>query len=368
MAIELASMGTLGLMDQIQSEEWLDRFLSSGCILASDSETVWVGWGDVRRSSTPSSSRLSLFAPDFLLEDLRPWFLFEFGASIGLRDLADRLNSAPTHPNLQWEQPSFEEFSEVFDDIQHHIARGDLSKAVPVIIRSAAVRVDPALRLRTVLNALEIAQTSSLLPYGFWTEDGEGMIGATPEILFDQTSPQDLETMALAGTRRLDKGGESLLDDPKEMFEHQVVVDGIVNRLERFGTVKVEQTKEIRLPALIHLHTGISVHSDSNVAFGEWVDALHPTPAIGAWPREQGWKWLRSQATANSRRRYGAPFAIIPPGETSGRCVVAIRNLQWEKGEAWVMAGCGIVGASQLDREWSELHAKLDSVQGALGL
>ena len=39
-----------------------------------------------------------------------------------------------------------------------------------------------------------------MMAYGFWTEADEGMIGATPELLFEQTR-DGLETMALAGTR-----------------------------------------------------------------------------------------------------------------------------------------------------------------------
>jgi menaquinone-specific isochorismate synthase len=158
------------------------------------------------------------------------------------------------------------------------------------------------------------------------------------------------------------------LNDPKEVYEHQVVVSGIVERLRPFGAVAVGETGEIRLPTLIHLHTRIRVPSCNHFEFSDWVTALHPTPAIGAWPLEAGWRWLRSQSNAQSRKRYGAPFGLIPPGQTTGRCLVAIRNLQWDSERAWITAGGGIVAASVLEREWSEFNSKLDSVQEALGI
>jgi isochorismate synthase EntC len=368
MAIETASASSLGLMTQIQDESWLDNFLASGCVLASDDGRVWVGWGNIRSSEKPDPSLLSLFAPDFLLADPRPWRLFESSELMSLRDLIARLDACPERDKaIEWNEPSFERFVGVFKDIQEHIASADLSKAVPVISRQAAIRVGPTMRARAIRNALKAAEGSPLLPYGFWDGD-EGIIGATPELLFDQQTPRDLETMALAGTRRQDGQGISLLTDPKEVFEHQVVVDGIVERLSPFGEVNVEETHEIRLPALIHLHTGIGVHARRDFEFADWVGALHPTPAIGAWPRDPGWRWLCAQSDSTTRRRFGAPFGLIPPGQTSGRCLVAIRNLQWDASHAWISAGSGIVAASRLEREWSELNSKLDSVQEALGI
>ncbi len=369
MAIETAIMDSLGLMESIEGDQWLRQFLASGCILSSDSDRVWIGWGDVRRSHEPSGSRLSLFAPDFMLSDPRPWLLYEYAAELSVSTLLARFaDLGPVKDPIAWDQPSHSDFVSVFNDIQSRISSGELSKAVPVIVRSSIGPFGVTLRAHALRAALKVAQRSPLLPYGFWTPEGEGMIGATPEILFDQRSGRDLTTMALAGTRGIGSETGSLLNDPKEMFEHRVVVDGIVDRLSPFGEVAVGDTQEVRLPALIHLHTGISVRAGTDVEFADWVEALHPTPAIGAWPREAGWRWLRSQTDASSRMRFGAPFGLIPPGQTSGRCVVAIRNVQWDATRAWVMAGSGIVGASKLEREWVELQSKLDSVQGALGI
>src|SRR5690606_7658859 len=89
----------------------------------------------------------------------------------------------------------------------------------------------------------------SLIPYGFWSFDGdvvEGMIGATPEVLFSNRigrkngQADRIETMALAGTRAKTSdpdGAKRLFEDPKERHEHQIVVDDIMVELSRFGEI-----------------------------------------------------------------------------------------------------------------------------------
>lgn len=364
MAVQSAS--TIHQTPLPQDERWLEEFLRSGCIFPSRSNRVWVGWGDAKRSTFPIESRLSVFAPDFLLDEPHPWHAFGGGMEMSFEELAEVLSEElPPQPNVVWQEPDRRPFEAAFGDIQTRIAAGELSKAVPSIVRTTATDFSPSRRAHALRHLLKAAKDSPLMPYGLWSEE-EGMLGATPEILFDQLPSGDLETMALAGTRRPNGHDESLLNDPKEVFEHQVVVNGIVERLLPFGQVEVGPTHEIRLPALVHLHTRICVRDCDHVGFSEWVAALHPTPAIGAWPLEAGWRWLRSQTNAQSRKRYGAPFGLIAPGETIGRCLVAIRNLQWDANHAWITAGGGIVAASVLEREWSELNSKLDSVQEAL--
>jgi menaquinone-specific isochorismate synthase len=354
------------------SHEWIRSFLESGSIVSSNDTMAWVGWGEANRSARASERRLSVFAPDFMLEDREPWTLYEFGAEIEIESLIQALapfDRAPVE-SFEWNQPSREPFAREFEDLQRLIVAGVLSKAVPVIARTSPNGLDIYHRASVLRKALRVTQGFPMTTFGFWTTlddpGGQGMIGATPEILFRQNGL--LRTMALAGTRRVDSTEGSLLDDPKELLEHRFVIEGIASRLEPFGEVRIGETSELRLPSLIHLHTPIEVAPAFDVRFEEWVTALHPTPAIGAWPLEEGWTWLRAQPIAKTRRRFGAPFGMIAPNHEEGKCVVAIRNVQWTANESMVLAGCGIVGPSKLDREWSELHAKLDAVQEALGL
>jgi menaquinone-specific isochorismate synthase len=209
--------------------------------------------------------------------------------------------------------------------------------------------------------------------YGLWDER-EGILGATPEILFQRLSNDlsRLKTFALAGTR-FHQSSTPLLEDSKELQEHRWVVEGISHSLEKFGQLTCEKTRELILPQLSHLFTPIEVvlnahwHDQSPVElFNELVRSLHPTPALGAFPREAGMQWLRSYRTLQDRMRSGAPFGILGQ-DGSQLCLVSIRNIQWKNSQIFVGAGCGVIAESQLDRESAELLAKIRSIQRIFG-
>ncbi len=348
----------------------LDAFLSSGCLALDRNGRAWLGWGGFTRTGGPQAGRISFYAPDFFLRDERPWRVYERSAHVDMDVLVGALDRFATPSSTPtWRSSSFEAFAASFDDIQRRIAAGSLVKAVPFIARRARVEFDASRRAAVLASALRRCRGASLQAYGVWNDEG-GMVGTTPETLFEERAQRDalpyLATMALAGTRSL--GAPSLLLDPKEMHEHQVVVDGIVERLSPLGQLRVGMTDELRLPTLVHLHTPIEAHPARRVGFDEWVAALHPTAAIGAWPKAAGWRWLQDQPNAEERGRYGAPLGVVPPNETVGTCLVAIRNVQWSGEEARILAGGGIVAGSQVEREWREFNAKADSIQGALGL
>ncbi|MHB8635566.1 MAG: chorismate-binding protein [Fimbriimonadaceae bacterium] len=348
-------------------DAWFQEFLKSGAVLSQGNGRVWIGYGAVRRSARPSPDGLSTYAPDFLLKDETPWLVYDAGVEMAAGDLAQRLDAVSGGGNMDWRRPDHEAFAIAFEDVQLQISTGVLLKAVPIVARKSPTPLGAAHRAQALRRALAVASTYPMAAYGFWTDAGDGMIGATPELLFEQT-PSGLFTMALAGTRPVHSERGSLLDDPKEMLEHRFVIEGIQARLAPLGPVTTGSTSEIRLPTLIHLHTPIRLTPSAAIDFQDAVAALHPTPAIGAWPLEHGWSWLRAQANATSRRRFGAPFGVLPPDGSSAKCVVAIRNVQWSSAGAVIHAGCGVVGPSLLDREWSELEAKLDAIQQALGL
>lgn len=206
---------------------------------------------------------------------------------------------------------------------------------------------------------------SSLYVHGFWNTDG-GLLGATPETLFVIRGKQ-LTTMALAGTcPKSDSERPSLLEDPKEREEHDLVTQDIVQVLSAYGRVHSEGPFLLELPTLWHLKTNIELTLQKPVDPRELIRRLHPTPALGVFPRAAGYQWLREEPGQEGRARYGAPFAFIFPDEVV--CLVAIRNLQWNKEESLIGAGGGVVAASELEREWRELRKKRESVKKILGL
>jgi menaquinone-specific isochorismate synthase len=347
--------------------ETLASFIAEGGFVSGSDDSVWIGIGPAKLGLWAEEGKLSLYAPDFFLTEAHPWRIYEHFLKVSAPVLIEALASVAETPQVTgWQRSAFSDFESDFKAIQREIEAGNLLKAVPFIARRGHADLGPNQRAAILLSALRRCVGQPLQTYGFWSSV-EGLVGTTPETLFVETAnPRGLFTMALAGTRT--PNTPSLLDDPKEVTEHRIVVEAIVERLSPLGTLTTGPTTELELPTLAHLITPIEVVPNHDVEFQEWVTALHPTPAIGAWPLEFGWDWLKNQPNAEDRNRYGAPFGFVPPDSQAGTCLVGIRNVQWNRNEIKVLAGCGIIAASQVEREWKELNAKLDSIQLALGL
>lgn len=375
-------------------QDALAEFLRSGWLLSLDADWVLLGWGDWRESSSPPDERNScaVYAPDFYLKDERPWKWTAHWdrvdrnrfASLVLTGLAANVNSdmcsktgalaSPKHEKIRWLEPQLEFFENAWKAIDGGFSERGLQKAVPVVFSRANEHFGPGRRLTSLAEL--VGQPTSLYLYGMWSETS-GLIGASPELLFSWSGAQSdcLETMALAGTRAKGSGLDAiiLLKDPKERFEHQLVVDDLKERLSQIGDVMIGPIEVLELPTLLHLQTRIQARPRSALSFESFVRHMHPTPALGVSPRRLGFEEMRRWDDPEMRGRFGAPFgAQIGAGDDleAGQlhCIVAIRNVQWDGDRIKLGSGCGIVGESRLEREWKELSLKRESVKKALHL
>lgn len=264
----------------------------------------------------------------------------------------------------QFRGPHQDSFESSFRTIQGKIQRGEIEKAVPMVAATAEQVPSAADLAHSIFNLLGLPTNLNI--FGFW-QKGHGLIGATPEILFDLTGTT-LRTMALAGSCPKADAGQrvSLLKDPKEMKEHQLVVDDLALKLRPLGWLRQDRTTTVELPTIIHLLTQFELSGVSKTP-RELMRYLHPTAAMGVAPRAYGYQWMKELPDQKERGYFGAPI-VFKTGPTDARCVVAIRSLFWNEKSTSVFAGCGIVAASVFEREWSELNAKIDSVYRMMGL
>ena len=347
-------------------------FLSSGCLFALNSTELFIGWGGFKKTSLSEDG--SIYAPDFYMTDENPWFKPRF-SEVVKREFFTRhllpkmaLEVKPNRQGFQWVEPAREGFEQQVEVIRRHFASGRLQKAVPVV-HAQAREIMTQDRLLAILDRMS-SSPQSLIPAGFWDfEEGQGLLGATPERLFSVDPQGLLITMALAGTRAKTSNSDEaqkLFDDPKERREHQFVIDDLKTRLETLGHVTVGETRIAELPTLFHLKTSIEV-SNVSADFETLARTLHPTPALGVSPRAFGLENIREWDDASLRHRYGAPFGLVHSQFRD--CLVAIRNVQWSNHQAPTLgSGCGFLEESNVAREWSELQLKRDSVKKVLGV
>ena len=334
-----------------------EAFLQHGFFLQWDNQRDLIAWGASSRAASPQVGEISCYIPDFYMEDDKPWCIFEHG---GLFERSGSWSKPPVTPRT-WQEPQQEDFSWVFNLVQDHIRADELNKAVGIVFAKSHGEISWAEKLRAFQQTPCL---QGLQLYGWW-QGGEGILGCTPELLFSYNPDRKhLRTMALAGTQK--PKAPALLKDPKESFEHQLVVTAIHKSLSHLGFVHIKPTYEWDINLIQHLRTDMEVEVHKNINLNELCQFMHPTPALGISSSKLHWKWLKEIDPPVPRKRFGAPFgAILPNGH--GKILVAIRNIQWFDGKSYLGSGCGIVKQSQLDHEWEELSIKRHSTKQSLG-
>lgn len=351
-----------------------EHFLHSGTLFSVSPDKVIIGWGKRVQSDSPAPKGIpSFYFPDFFLADQTPWCSHETWGEFHLDELIEMLEklqlSEPFQP-LQWQLFSKGAFKINFDALKDLLISGALVKGVPYIFETAKAKMTPERLKASLLTLLRTVKQKPLHGYGFW-EDGHGILGATPELLFRSSCPNNLtlETMACAGTEKSGTPDSIRLKSPKERHEHELVIQGVRDSISSLrGTLHVHETRLLKLPLLNHLLTPLTVTFPKEISFELIVKALHPTPALGAIPRPEGMRWLHQLQADLPRQRYGAPVAIIDANRNYTTCAVAIRNVQWQDEWMGIGSGCGVVLESDFEQEWDELLLKIASIKEILAL
>ena len=207
-------------------------------------------------------------------------------------------------------------------------------------------------------------------------EGGSGFFGATPERLVSLRG-RTVETDALAGTTgRGETPAEDewlareLLDDAKNVHEHELVADTVREQLEPFAaSVAAGERRVRRLATVQHLHTPITAELSDDRHVLELVEALHPTPAVGGLPPDRALQTIH-ETEPFDRGWYAAPVGWIDAAG-NGAFAVAIRSAVATPRRATLFAGVGLVADSDPDREWDEIQLKyrpiLDELEAGNG-
>lgn len=356
---------------KIQPEE-VETFLGNGWFMGLGPERCLVAWGKPKKAKAPTTGQLQFYVPDFYLSEKSPWVTFENVVVTDRASLIEVLDVLARQPQLDLvlQDPAFVDFESKFQKIQEAIARGQIRKAVPVVLAKADCSMTKSMRARFIRNLLQSALRPT--PYGYLTPT-RGVLGASPEKLFSYDARTgELRTMALASTRATElEKTKSLAEDPKEMFEHELVVQGLKTKLSSIGDWHVSPTYVWDIGRLSHLRTDFSIELAPDTKpldlFVQMSELLHPTAALGISPVTADWRFLKTFDGADDRGFFGAPFGVMSPDGCS-QVLVAIRNLQWDENGIRIGTGCGIVEQSRVQEEWQELEIKRQSIYEFLGL
>lgn len=345
------------------------NFLESGALLRVSANNWFLLEGPFTPSAENPDGKVALFHPDFFLDSTNKYWIPKSFYRLTDDEMRALVSKVPAEvlPEMVWKPAELESFSASYGAILERIHHGPLKKAVPIVFEKSTEVLGPG-RIVAMIKQL-LKASPNLYVFGSW-QDGQGILGATPEVLLRQDG-RTLKTMALAGTCPKDDSRErtSLLDDAKERFEHDLVVQDILQSLANYGAIQTNGPEILELPTLFHLKTDIQceIPAGKDFSFFDACRALHPTPALGVSPRDSGYAWLKSLPEQQGRRGFGAPWGLSW-SKDEALCLVAIRNIQWDSNGSRIGSGCGIVAQSDLKQEWRELSQKRNSVKKVLGL
>jgi len=262
--------------------------------------------------------------------------------------------------SYKYEMDDYKAWKQMFSAANNAISRKEVNKVV--ISRQVKIQSDTSINVESVMQKL-LKQNINSFVFSYF-KDGKTFLGATPEILVQKEINKVL-SYALAGTiirsnenDELQK--EALLKDTKNRYEHQIVIDSIVDVMKKFTEeLIVDETKILTLKNIHHLQTRIH-GKDKNSTLLQWVKRLHPTPALGGNPVNKALELIRKYEK-HERGLYAAPIGIIDENG-DGIFVAGIRSALIEKNIAYAYAGCGIVDKSNCEVEYIETKNKLKTI------
>lgn len=213
---------------------------------------------------------------------------------------------------------------------------------------------------RLVLGAAGSEATPFLFRRG-----GNVFFGATPELLIARRG-LEVRSEALAGSSPRGRSPFELEDGGKTHHEHSVVTAAVLEALGPFcSRLEAGSTRARHLPRLSHLATPVAGRLKAPAHLLELAEALHPTPAVGGWPRPAALELLAEIETA-PRGWYAGPVGYFD-ARGDGELRVALRSGLLAGREAVFYAGAGIVAGSQAAAEAAEIRTKTSTLVEALG-
>lgn len=241
--------------------------------------------------------------------------------------------------------------------------KSDKAMEKVVLARQLKLKNPAGYRPFDIMTNLKAQQPNTYLYY--LEKDGVSFIGATPERLLSAT-PTAFATAAVAGSTPRGKTpeadqvlGDALLNDPKNIREHGIVVTRLLKELAPLS-------REVDYPAVVgllknrdiqHLYVPMTIPRQSDMPFIKAVGMLHPTPALGGEPKEEALSWIRNIEPVG-RGLYGGPIGWVDVTTDTGEFAVAIRSGVFNETAGLLYAGCGVVSDSEASLEVKETAVK----------
>jgi anthranilate synthase component 1 len=159
-----------------------------------------------------------------------------------------------------------------------------------------------------------------------------------------------------------------LLADPKELAEHNMLVDlgrNDIGKISRFGSVVVEKYLSVeRFSHVMHIGSTVrGTNSEGKTAL-DAINAVLPAGTLSGAPKIRACQII-NELENNKRGLYGGAIGYISFSGNMDTCI-AIRIAFKKNGKVFIRSGAGIVADSVPENEYRECESKMRAVLNAL--
>jgi anthranilate synthase component I len=256
---------------------------------------------------------------------------------------------------------SKEQFIENVNKAKGYIVEGDIFQVVLSQRMKAKIEGDPF----SFYRKLRIQNPS---PYMYYLDfEGYVVAGASPESLIKATNNK-VVTNPIAGTRPRGKTPEEddrlaheLINDEKELAEHQMLVDlgrNDIGRVSEFGSVHIDKYMEVeRYKHVMHIVSEVSGTLTAATSPLDALIACLPAGTVSGAPKIRAMEIINELEEVKRGIYSGAVGYLSADGNMD--FALAIRTMIVKGEEVYIQAGAGIVYDSVPEKEYEETLHKL---------
>ncbi len=271
------------------------------------------------------------------------------------------LGSQHTEPKAETGE---EQYQNYVQRIREYILDGDCMQVVPSQRLSMSFQDNP-------LSLYRALRTLNPSPYLFYYQfDDFYIVGSSPEILVRRE--QDKVTVRpIAGTRPRGQTpaedqalAQELLNDPKEVAEHVMLIDlgrNDVGRVSKIGQVRLTDKMIVeRYSHVMHLVSNVEGELLDGTSNLDILEATFPAGTLSGAPKVRALEIIE-ELEPHKRGVYGGAVGYLSFSGDMDLCI-AIRTGVIRNHTLYIQSGGGIVFDSDEQLEWQETQNKAKAV------
>lgn len=256
------------------------------------------------------------------------------------------------------------------NQIKRYITAGDVMQVVYSLRLDTPYHAKP-LQLYRALRHLNPS------PYMYYLNFADfQIVGSSPEILV-RVEDKEVTLKPIAGTRKRGqttmedlKLEEELLNDPKELAEHLMLIDlgrNDAGRVSETGSVKVTEQMAIeRYSHVMHIVSEVQGKLKANLSSIDALRATLPAGTLSGAPKVRAMEIIEELETIK-RGVYGGAIGYLS-WQDNLDTAIAIRTAIIKNETLHIQAGGGIVYDSEPELEWEECMNKAQAILRAVSM